>query len=177
MLLSSLPIFLHGQQIELSNNLSGYVNSQGILQSNKLPQHLLNDIRGLIRNNEVESLFGKINLSTGICDTGSSLICSPFAKDFKKDSLKPIEKKRSMNGIAGELQITHAGITNYQTIDTEGRIVSIQKQGFLVPGLPARLIPPQKLMRNDQNEWYKINNKHEVLKFIGGQKVKTSMNP
>ena len=71
-------------------------------------------------------MFKSPDLAMGICDAGSSLICFPFAEDFKEGTLAPTTVKRSINGIAGGLAITHTGITNFKTEDTEGRIVSIQ---------------------------------------------------
>ena len=130
-------------------------------------------MKGLLRENVFEEMVDNKDLSTGIIDSGSSLICTLFEKDFKAGTLKPLVTKKSMGGISGKLDITHSSITDYQTIDTKGRIVLIQKTGYLVPGLPACLLPPQKLMNDDDGEWYRINNKKAELEFKGGQIVQT----
>ena len=81
-----------------------------------------------------------------------------------------------MAGIAGSLEITHSGITNYQTIDTMGRIVNIERVGYLIPGLPVCLLPPQKLMKDEDDEWYRINDKRAELQFKDRKIVKTPIN-
>ena len=173
MILSTIPVTLRGKEINLSNQLKAFVNTDGIVQTRKLPSNLITDMKGLLRENVFEEMVDNKDLSTGIIDSGSSLICTPFEKDFKAGTLKPLVTKKSMGGISGKLDITHSGITDYQTTDTKGIIVLIQKTGYLVPGLPARLLPPQKLMNDDDGEWYRINNKRAELEFKGGQIVKT----
>ena len=142
MLISSIPQFDLANDITLSNNLNAFVNTNGVLQTNKLPNHLINDLRALINDNKFESMVPTSDIQTGIIDSGSSIICTSFKDDFLPETLKPLAKQKRMNGIAGGLLITHVGITNYQTIDTRGRICKIHHKAYLVPGLPFRLIPP-----------------------------------
>ena len=91
--MTSAPIFLHGKHIETSGNLNAYINSDGLLQSNKTPNQLLSDLKELIKNNQINDMFKSPDLAMGICDTGSSLICSPFAEDFKEGTHAPTTVK------------------------------------------------------------------------------------
>ena len=154
---------MRGSEIQLSNHLNAYVNADGLLNTRKLPRSMINDVRGLLKENLIKELMNNDELITGILDTGSSLICTSHKSDFKEETLKPLKESKKMGGIAGNLEITHSGITNYQTIDTNGRIVQLEREGYLIPGLPVRLLPPQKLVRDENDEWYKINDKKAEL--------------
>ena len=44
----------------------------------------------------------------------------------------------------------------------------MQCKGYLIPCLPHRLLPPQNLVRDEHNEWYKINDKRAILEFKDG---------
>lgn len=84
MLISSIPQFDLAKDIGLSNNLNAFVNSNDILQTNKLPNHLINDLRSLIDNNKFESMVPSSGIQTGIIDSGSSIICTPFKDNFSQ---------------------------------------------------------------------------------------------
>ena len=176
LLVSSIPQFNQAQDIRIANKLHAFVNAEGILQTNKLSNHLINDLQGMISKNKMESILPNAKVQTGIIDTGSSIICFPYADNFDPTTLKALTKPRNMSGIAGDCAITHEGIKNFETIDTKGRIVHIKRKGFLVPKLPVRLLPPQQLMQNEYNEWYNITNKRAIMEFKNGQHVNTPIN-
>ena len=56
MLVSSIPQFDLASDITLSNNLNAIVNTNDVLQTNKLPNYLINDLRALINDNKFESM-------------------------------------------------------------------------------------------------------------------------
>ena len=141
-----------------------------------MPNHLINDLKGLIDQTKFESILPNHHIQTGIIDSGSSILCTPHEDDFLPKTFKPLLKQKKINGIARGLQITHTGMTNYETIDTKGRIVKIKCKGYLIPGLPHRLLPHQKPMRDEFHEWYKMNDKQAILEFKDGQNVKTPYN-
>ena len=170
---SLIPEMLMGNDLKTSNDVKGFMNADGILRTRQLPNDLMKDIRGLIRSNILEDIVTNNSMSTAIIDSGCSMMCTPHGDDFKTNTLKPLKQKITMGGISGKLLVTHNGITDYTTIDTEGRLVSIQREGYLIPGLPTRLFPPQKLMNDLHDEWYKINNKRAELQFRNNQIVRT----
>ena len=64
MLISSIPQFDLANDITLSNNLNTFVNTNGVLQTNKLPNHLINDLRALIHDNKFESMVPISDIQT-----------------------------------------------------------------------------------------------------------------
>ena len=64
MLISSIPQFDLANDITLSNNLNAFVNTNGVLQTNKLPNHLINDLTALINDNKFESMVPISDIQT-----------------------------------------------------------------------------------------------------------------
>ena len=175
MLVASMPLILRGKELVLHKQLMAFQGIDCILDTQRVPTSLLKDLRAMIMNDETNQLYSKAKVETGLYYTGCSLIGTPNRSDFKRDALKPLQTETKMNGIAGQLSIAHMGITNYQTIDTKERMVKIERKRYLVPELPMRLLPPQKLMLSKYNEWFKINDKFAYLEFRSGQQVNTPM--
>ena len=48
LLISSIPQFELSIDQKLSSNFDSFLNQNGILQTNKLPKHLINNLKGLI---------------------------------------------------------------------------------------------------------------------------------
>ena len=74
LLISSIPQLELAADKQLSNNLNAFLNHNGILQTNKLPNHLINDLKGLIDETKFESMIPNDHIQTGIIDSGSSII-------------------------------------------------------------------------------------------------------
>ena len=62
-----------------------------------------------------------------------------------------------MKGIAGGLQIKGQGTVNYEVVNHHGVLQTILGSGLLIEDLPCKLIPPQCVMLNNDNGYYKIN--------------------
>ena len=69
MLLSTVTTVIRGSELQLSNQLNAFVNANGLLQTRKLPRSLINDVRGLLKENLIEELLNNNELNTGILDT------------------------------------------------------------------------------------------------------------
>ena len=48
LLVSSIPQFNLAPDMKIHNKLNGFLNAEGILQTDKLSNHLINDLHGLI---------------------------------------------------------------------------------------------------------------------------------
>ena len=97
------------------------------------------------------------HIQTGIINSGSSMLYTPYEDSFLPETFQPLLKQKKMNGIVGGLKIAHTEMTNYEMIDTRGRLVKLKRKGYLIPGLPHQLLPPQNLVRDEYNKWYKMN--------------------
>ena len=80
-----------------------------------------------------------------ICDTGCSKTCVGFKNDFKPGSLVPLDYPLPMDGVAGTLFATHKGILQYELLNDEGGLTTLETQGLYVPKLECRLFSPQDL--------------------------------
>ena len=121
----SIPQFNLAQDMNLLTQLNAYVNANGILNTQQLPTDIVDALHGLIESNKIDTILPKAKVQTADINSGSSIICTPFIDDFDSTTLTPTKVKRSMSGIAGNLAITHEGMTNYKTIDNKGKIVKI----------------------------------------------------
>ena len=62
-----------------------------------------------------------------------------------------------MGGITGGLEVVSEGMVSFKFVTTSCQQIKMQREAKHVPGLPVDLVPPQKLMRNHQDGWFKIN--------------------
>ena len=146
LLISSIPQIKSAVDKNVSSNFNAFMNQDGISQTNKLPNHLINDLKGLTDQTKFESMLLDHHIQTSIIGSDSSIICTPYEEYVLPETFQPLLKQKKINDIAGELKITHTGMTNCETIDTRGRVVKLKRKGYLIPGLPHQLLTPQNLV-------------------------------
>ena len=93
LLISSITQLKLAFNKNLSSNLNAFLNQDGILQINKLPNHLINDLKGLIEQAKFESMLPNDHIKTGIIDSGSSILCTPYEDDFIPGTFQPLLKQ------------------------------------------------------------------------------------
>ena len=173
----TVPHFLTKADLDKTNFLKGFLGSEGILRTNDLSNSMINNLRGMIDEDLRDEMLNVKGMECAVCDTGCSIICTPFKNDFILDTLTEFHSQRSMRGIVGDLQVTFQGTIKYTTLDRKGRTVTIERPGVLVPSLPIRLIPLQQIMRTRRDGYYKVNGEEAVLEFSNGQLIDTPINP
>jgi hypothetical protein len=75
-----------------------------------------------------------------IVDTGCSTSASPYKEDF--ESLFDLPKPITLQGIAGNSQVTQAGMMHFQCINTRGEVTEIRAPGFYDTNLHVQLFSP-----------------------------------
>ena len=110
-------------------------------------------------------------------DTGASAICMKSKRSMIPDSYEELQKPIALGGIASGLEITGKGKTAFELISTAGKKIRIVRDAYHAPDLPVDLVPPQKIMRNSSDGWFKINGEKGVLEFAGGEIVSVPFDP
>ena len=82
LLISSILQFELAVNRKLSRNVNAFLNQDGILQTNKLPHHLINDLKGLFDQTKFKSMLPNDHIQTGIKGSGSSILCTPYEDNF-----------------------------------------------------------------------------------------------
>ena len=79
-----------------------------------------------------------------------------------KDSILPntyeeLNKPINLGGITSNLEIIVKGKTVFEFVSTKGKKIRLIRDAYYAPGLSVNLVPPQKLMGNSNDGWFKIN--------------------
>ena len=128
---NSIPRIETSQAKVLRNQLRQFKHS-GILKTSKLKGKLLDQVRGALKELPTELLHEGQVLPI-ICDTGCSKTCVGFKNDFKPGSLVPLEYPLPMDGVAGTLFATHKGILQYELLNDEEGLTTLETQSLYVP--------------------------------------------
>jgi hypothetical protein len=150
----------------LSANGESITPEQALLVRNVLDQTLDDDFLNTLQG------------FTGVVDSGATSFSTSEETDFKPGTFVKCETKQVMKGIAGGLEISGKGQVEYEVIDHHGVVQYIEGPGLLIKKLPCRLIPPQRIMTDDSEGYYRINGEGGKFVFANNSgQVKTPFHP
>ena len=114
-----------------------------------------------------------------VCDSGASTFAASAESDFAKGTLVRTEgDTQRIQGIAGGLKMQGRGQCRFEVLDHHGHKQVITGEGILLEELHCRLIPPQKIMADDDEGYFRINGKGAQLVFANNNgKVQTPIDP
>ena len=174
-LIVSLPSFVVSRRDVLNGDLQAYVSSSGLNTkelSDKMKTRVRNDLAWY-----PQELEGVPGLKVAVCDSGASSICKRDKCAFIPRTYKKYDTPKTMGGIAGGLELVGEGMVSFEFITTSGQRIKIQREAKHVPGLPVDLVPPQKLMRNHHDGWFKINGEQAILECKNGGSIQVPFDP
>ena len=174
-LMACLPSFVVNGRDLLSRDLQAYVSSSGLKTT-----ELSDELKAKVRNDLAwypRELEGVPGLKVAVCDSGASAICKKDKNDFLPGTYKKLDTPKTMGGIAGGLEVLGEGMVSFDFVSKRGKRIKMQREAKHVPGLPIDLVPPQKLLRNDQDGWFKINGERAVLECKNGGSVQVPFDP
>ena len=87
-----------------------------------------------------------------IVDTGCTKTETGYVEDFLPGTLKALEQPILIDGIAGGLKITKAGVVRYKVLDDAGELQVIEADAYYIPSLNCRLFSPQSYFRQLQHD-------------------------
>lgn len=87
-----------------------------------------------------------------IVDTGCTKTGTGYVEDFVPGTLKALDQPILMDGIAGGLEITKAGVVRYEVLDDTGELQVIEADAYYIPSLNCRLFSPQSYFRQLQKD-------------------------
>ena len=79
--------------------------------------------------------------------------------------------------LLGGLEVIGEGMVSFEFVTTSGQRIKMQREAKHVPGLPVDLVPPQKLMRNLYDGWFKINGEQALLECKNGGSIQVPYDP
>ena len=145
---ASLPVF---SQAQGTHGLTTYEKTANVAQAHaervRESLHLTED------ENFIEGTDGMLT----VCDSGASTFASSNILDFVPGTFVKTEGTQMMEGIAGGLKILGRGLVRFEVIDHHGHAQVIQCEGALIENLPCRLMPPQKIMKTNDDGHFRIN--------------------
>ena len=116
-------------------------------------------------------------LSVGFMDTGCSAICQKKMRDIVSGTFESLENPLDLGGIAGGLKVLGRGKTKFEFVTSDGNTICLTRDCYYVPDLAIDLIPPQKIMRDASDGWFKINGHAARLEFRDGSVVSVPFDP
>ena len=123
-------------------------------------------VRNLLRETNDIALLSSIQGAKAVCDSGASCIATNTMEDMVPGTYKSSPHSgQVMQGIAGGCTIQGRGQVRYEVVDHHGRTQVLEGDAILVEELPCRLIPPQKVMKNDDHGYFRINGTSAQLVF------------
>ena len=159
------------RQVNLQQDLIAFISTNGMLKTGSLPQILKQQIREDLSANSRDLLNIK-GIHTSVADTGSSSGLIADKARFKLGSYVLLDKPVMVGGIAGGLQVIGKGDLKMEFLDNKGRVKKITRQVYHAPDVPVDLLPPQLIMRNSRDGWFRINGEEASLEFQDGSVVK-----
>ena len=82
LLISFIPQFELAVNKNLSSSFNAFLNKDGILQTNKLPNNLINDLKELTDKTKLESMIPNDQIQTGIINSDNSILCKTYKNNF-----------------------------------------------------------------------------------------------
>ena len=120
---------------------------------------------------------GVSGLKVGVANTRASMICLSNKDCFLPGTCRVDEAKTKLGGIAGGLQICSRGKTSFEMITQTGKVQKIIRTTCHVPDIPINLFPPQGIMRNNTDGWFKTNGANTAFEFADGTTVDVGFDP
>lgn len=84
---------------------------------------------------------------------------------------------KNIGGIAGGLNIAGEGLVELQVLTRKGRVKKLTRPATNVPDIPVNLIPPQVIMRNNNDGFFNVNGEQAMFEFADGEQVATGFDP
>ena len=141
------PIFTMGQDVHLRKDLRRFRGEFGLLNTVKLHNQGNDKLVGRMHEHlkhctTADCLLSKTDMFCLIVDSGASISTSPDRKDFIQ--YEKLDEPIRVNGVGGEVELTHGGILHFEAIDTKGEVQVIETFGFHNPNMEYRLFSPQR---------------------------------
>ena len=159
----------------MTNDRTAYVGKIGYLVRGKIPDALKKRIRSYLTTHPRNEGISALKLA--MVDSGANAICMKSRTSLLPDSYEELATPITLGGIASGLEITGKGKTAFEFISTKGKKIRVIRDAYCTPGLPVDLVPPQRIMRNSEDGWFKINGVCTVLEFNDGEKVNVPYDP
>ena len=171
-ILASLPSVNAKTDMAALRRVKKYCNFMGLVLPSLITDPLVLDS---LRDYAASALVSQYDLVDGafhfIVDTGCSTSASPHKEDF--ESLFDLAKPITLHGIAGNSQVTQAGMMRFQCINTRGEVTLVRTPGFYDTNLHVRLFSPQAyfLSRPRRNGKFTISWSKAFLDLNNGASV------
>ncbi len=172
--LAKLPTAHTTSQINFASQLKPFKTKKGLLNTKKVPASLLPDLRHLIGMSSTETFLGKGNMFSVIVDSGCTISATPFKEDFVPGTFKKLEDPILIEGVGGDVSVTHEGIVHWEFISDKGEIVDLSHKAHFSPDLKeARLLSPQHFFedRADDNGFFEVTRRGAVLTLGSGSVI------
>ena len=75
------------------------------------------------------------------------------------------------------MAIVGKGKTRFEFVTSKGKTVTLTRDAFHAPDLPVDLIPPQCLVHNSTEGWFKVNGETAYLELHNGACIQAPFDP
>ena len=177
----ALPTITSSQTTDVVGALSHLGHGAGLLPTYALAAPDLHAVRQ--RLGDISSaLLGLANPAafTIIPDTGASQASTFSMNDFLPDTYKAFEEPKTMQGIAGGLEVKGEGRVSWEVITQDGAIKRLETRAYYIPGLTQRLFSPQDFLHDnvlEQGGCLHVFHSHMELDFADGTRLCQNYDP
>ena len=117
-----------------------------------------------------QELHGVPGVRKAVADTGASSWCTSDEESILPGTYQKFDRPIKLGGIAGELDVIGKGVKRVEMVSTRGKILTKEFEVHVVPGLHVDLVPPQVVVKNAREGWFKVNGERAALEFADCEK-------
>ena len=157
-----IPEIALGSDLRLRKQLRPFRQGNGCLNTCQLSgnEHLLGRLNACLEHAaNTNALIDQNQMFTIIVDTGCSITTTPCKEDFVE--MWDLDTPVTLQGVAGDKQVTQGGIVRHELLTTEGNVAVIHTLAHHNPDMNFRLFSPQAFFKENKSQNHCLKVTHD----------------